>query len=156
MPTRYVPLTSFERMDRLVDGLLSPTRGFPRSDRQIPVDAFQRDGRLELRFDLPGVPEDSVELSIERRTLTVRAVRPYAPAEGDQVFFAERPWGEFSRQIILGDSLDTARVAATFDNGVLAVTIPVHEQAQSRRIEIRHAPLEAGAHEVAAGDTASN
>ena len=153
MPTRYVPLTSFDRMDRLVDGLFGQAgRAFPRSDRQIPVDAFQRDGRLELHFDLPGVPEDGVELSVERRTLTVSASRPYAPSEGDQVFFAERPWGQFSRQIVLGESLDTARVAATFDNGVLVVTIPVHEQAQSRKVEITHAPLQAGSREVAAGD----
>jgi len=156
MPTRYVPLSSFSQVDRLMDGLLGQSRVFPRSDRQIPVDAFQRDGRLELRFDLPGVPEDAVELAVERRTLTVSASRPYAPAEGDHVFFAERPWGQFSRQIVLGDSLDTARVAANFDNGVLVVTIPVHEQAQSRRIEIRHAPLEAGAHEVASGEPSAN
>ena len=154
MPTRYVPLSSFGRMEQLVDGLLGhPDRAFPRSDRQIPVDAIQREHELVLHFDLPGVAPESIELSIERRVLTVRAERAYTPAEGEQVFFAERPWGQFSRQIVLGDSLDTNRVDASFDNGVLVVSIPVSEQAQSRRIEINHAPLRAESREVTAEAT---
>ncbi len=151
MTTRYVPLNSFDRMERLVDGLLGQAgRPFPRSDRQIPVDAVQRDGDLILHFDLPGVSEDAVELSIERRVLTVRAERAYTPAEGDQVFFAERPWGKYSRQIVLSDTLDTNRVSASFDNGVLVVTVPVSEQAQTRRIDITHAPMRTTSHEVSA------
>lgn len=151
MPTRFVPLSSFDRMERLVDGLLGQAaRGVPQLDRQIPVDAFQRDGVLELHFDLPGVPEDGVELSVERRVLTVRAERPYTPADSEAVFFAERPWGKLSRQIVLGDTLDTDRVSARFADGVLAVTIPVAERAKSRRIEITHAPLRAESRQVEA------
>lgn len=134
-----------------MDGLLGQSeRVVPRNDRQIPVDAVQREGELVLHFDLPGVSPDSIELSIERRVLTVRAERPYTPAEGEQVFFAERPWGQFSRQVVLGDSLDPNRVEAAFDNGVLVVSVPVSEQAQSRRIEINHAPLRAESRQVAA------
>jgi HSP20 family protein len=155
MPTRYVPLSSFDHMERLVNGLLGQTgRTLPVTDRQIPVDVFQRDGRLHLYFDLPGVPEDGVELSIERHTLTVRAERAYTPADAEQVFFAERPWGTLSRQVVLGDTLDTNRVSATFSDGVLLVTVPLSEQAQSRRIEIEHAPLHAGSRPVAGGATA--
>ena len=150
MPTRYVPLSSLGRMEQLVDGLLGPTRTAPRHDRQIPVDAVMGEGELALYFDLPGVSPDAIELAIERRVLTVRADRPYTPREGEQVFFAERPWGQFSRQIVLSDTLDTNRVNASFDNGVLLVTIPVAEQAQSRRIEVTHAPLRTDAHEVSA------
>jgi HSP20 family protein len=154
MSTRFVPLSSFDRMERLVDGLLGQAgRGLPQVDRQIPVDAFQRDGVLELHFDLPGVHEDGVELSIERRVLTVRAERPYTPADSEAVFFAERPWGALSRQIVLGDTLDTERVRAGFADGVLTVTIPVAEKARSRRIEITHAPLHAESREVSAEST---
>jgi len=160
MPTRYVPLSSFDRMERLVDGLMGQAgRGAPRSDRQIPVDAFQRDGQLEMHFDLPGVPEDGVELSIERRILTVSADRPYTPADSEVVFFAERPWGQMTRQIVLGDTLDLNRVSAAFADGVLTVTIPVAEQAKSRRIEITHAPRQVqvgGGTEVIEQPTGSN
>jgi HSP20 family protein len=143
MSTRYVPLTSLDRMERLVDGLMDQAgRGAPRGDRQIPVDAFQRDGQLEMHFDLPGVPEDGVELTVERRTLTIRADRSYTPTDSETVFFAERPWGQLSRQIVLGDTLDLNRVSAHFTDGVLVVTIPIAEQAKSRRIDITHAPRE--------------
>jgi HSP20 family protein len=138
MSTRFVPLSS---IDRLAANLFSPGPS-ARLDRQIPVDAYQRDGGLTLHFDLPGVSEDDVELAVERRVLTVRASRRYEPGESDQVLVAERPWGAMSRQIVLGDSLDTGRVAAQYDNGVLTVSVPLAANAQSRKIEITHAPVE--------------
>src|SRR5690349_10047578 len=101
MSTRFVPLSS---VDRLAAGLLGPMGNFPfpRLDRQIPVDAFQRGDELFLHFDLPGVPEDAIELSLERRVLRVKAQREYAAAEGDHVLMAERPWGTLSREVVLG------------------------------------------------------
>ncbi len=150
MPTRYVPLTNF---DRLAASLFN--RPFPTLARQIPVDAVQRDERLVLVFDLPGVAEDSIELSLERRVLTVKAERPEFVREGDHVFLAERPWGALSRQIVLGDTLDLDRVEASFDRGVLTVTIPMAATARSRRIEIGHAPVETTSSEVDAPADAS-
>jgi HSP20 family protein len=147
MPTRFVPMSS---VDRLAAGLFSsmdPFR-FPRVDRQIPVDAFQRGDELFVHFDLPGIPEDSIELALERRVLTVKAERPYAAHEGDQVLMAERPWGTLSRQIVLGDTLDTNRIQAHYDNGVLTVTVPLSQTAKTRKIEISHAPLDTQSHEV--------
>jgi HSP20 family protein len=147
MSTRFVPLSS---VDRLAAGLLGPMGNFssPRLDRQIPVDAFQRGEDLFLHFDLPGVPEETIELSIERRVLSVKARRDYAAGEGDQVLMAERPWGTLSRQVVLGDTLDTNRVSATYDNGVLTVTVPLAQNAKSRRIEINHAPVSAESREL--------
>jgi HSP20 family protein len=101
-----------------------------------------------VHFDLPGIPEDAVELSLERRVLTVKAQREYTANEGDQVLMAERPWGTLSRQIVLGDTLDTNRIQAHFDNGVLTVSVPLSQQAKTRKIEIGHAPFDAQSHEV--------
>jgi HSP20 family protein len=147
MATRFVPLSS---VDRLAADLLGPMGGFtsPRLDRQIPVDAFQRGDDLYLHFDLPGVPEDAIELSLERRVLTVKAQRPYSAAEGDQVMMAERPWGTLSRQVVLGDTLDLNRIAANYDNGVLTVTLPLSQTAKTRKIEINHAPVNAESREL--------
>src|SRR3954471_11005946 len=112
MSTRFVPLSS---IDRLAAGLLgSMDFPLPRMDRQIPVDAFQRDDALVLHFDLPGVPENDIELLVERRVVTVKASRPYAGQEGDHVFMAERPWGTLSRQVVLGDTLDPNRITASY------------------------------------------
>jgi HSP20 family protein len=147
MSTRFVPLSS---VDRLAAGLLGSMDAFPfpRMDRQIPVDAYQRGDDLFVHFDLPGIPEDAVELSIERRVLTVKAQRPYAAAEGDHVLMAERPWGTLSRQVVLGDTLDLNRITANFDGGVLTVTVPLSQTAKTRKIEINHAPLNAESREL--------
>jgi len=137
--TRFVPLSN---LDRLAAGLFE-TAGRPRLDRQIPMDAYQRDEELVLHFDLPGVREDDVDLQIERRTLSVRVERQSDAREGDQVIVAERPWGHMSRQVVLGDTLDTNRVSAGLEHGVLTLRIPVAANAKSRRIEINHAPISA-------------
>jgi HSP20 family protein len=147
MTTRFVPLSQF---DRLAAGFFGPPRG-PRLDRQIPVDAVQRDERLVLQFDLPGVPEENVELSLERRVLTVRAERPSGVRDDDHVFLAERGWGQMSRQVVLGDTLDLEKVTASYANGVLTVTVPVASTAKSRKIEIGHAPIDTSA-DVAANE----
>jgi HSP20 family protein len=136
--TTRVPLTTF---DRLAASFLNANR--PLLPRQIPVDAVQRDDRLVLRFDLPGVAEDAIDITVERRTLTVKASRPSDLREGDRVFLAERPWGDWSRQVVLGDALDPERVSASYTNGVLTVTVPVASTARSRKVEIGHAPVEA-------------
>jgi len=77
-----------------------------------------------------------VEVSVEQNVLTVKAERNWIPAEGDEVLVAERPQGSFSRQLFLGENLDTEHVSASYDAGVLTITIPVHEAAKPRRIEI--------------------
>jgi HSP20 family protein len=143
MPTRSVPLTNF---DRLASSFFS--RPLPSLARQIPVDAVQRGDKLWLRFDLPGVPEDKLELSVERRVLTVKGERPEFVSEEDHVFLAERPWGAMSREIVLGDTLDLDRIEASFEGGVLTVTVPMAATARSRKIEIGHAPIETTATEL--------
>jgi len=82
-----------------------------------------------------GLDPGSVDLDVERNVLTVRAERPALRA-GHEVLAAERPRGIFSRQLILGDTLDTEQVTASYEAGVLAVRIPVAERAKPRKIEI--------------------
>lgn len=103
----------------------------------MPMDGYRKDERFLLQFDVPGVPADGVELSVDNNVLTVKATR-HAPSmqEGVEPVFAERPWGEFTRQVLLGDNLDTANIQAEYDAGVLTVTIPVAEHAKPRRIDV--------------------
>ncbi|HEX5613691.1 MAG TPA: Hsp20/alpha crystallin family protein [Acidimicrobiia bacterium] len=151
MTTRFVPLSSIDRFTSdFFDRAWREVA--PRMDRQIPVDAYQRDEDLFVHFDLPGVREDDIELSLERRVLSVRAERRYSMHDGDQVLMAERPWGTLSRQIVLGDTLDANRVSASFDNGVLTVRVPLAQNAKSRRIEITHAPVQTDSKEIATDD----
>ena len=81
--------------------------------------------------------------------LTVRAERSWSPAEGDEVLAQERPQGSVARQVLLGDSLDTDRLHAGYDAGVLSISIPVAEQAKARKVDIEQGarqPLEVGSH----------
>lgn len=103
----------------------------------MPMDGYRKDDMLLLQFDIPGIPANAVELSIDNNVLTVKATR-HQPTmqEGVRPVFAERPFGEFSRQVLLGENLDTSQVQAEYDAGVLTVTIPVAEHARPRRIEV--------------------
>jgi HSP20 family protein len=107
----------------------------------MPMDAYRKEDHFLLQFDLPGVNPDSIELTVENNTLTVKAERK-APAlsNGVEALIAERPHGIFTRQILLGDELDTTQVDARYDSGVLTLSIPVAEVAKPRRIEVRHEP----------------
>jgi HSP20 family protein len=102
----------------------------------MPMDAWQEDQEFVVVFDLPGVNLDSVDLDVERNVLAVRAERPDPAGKDTELIAAERPRGVFSRQLILGDTLDTANVKATYDGGVLTLRIPVTEKAKPRKIEI--------------------
>jgi HSP20 family protein len=123
----------FHDYDRITEELLSQRRV-----RQIPVDAYRRDNELKLLLDLPGVDPDSIELTVEKDVLSVRATRTWVHAEGDQIQMTERAQGDFSRQLFLGESLDREDITATYENGVLTATIPVAEEAKPRKIEVSH------------------
>jgi len=103
----------------------------------MPLDAYRKDDMFLVQLDVPGIAPDSVELTVDNHVLTVKATR-HAPTmqEGVQPVIAERPWGEFTRQILLGDNLDTSNIRAEYDAGVLTVTLPVAEHAKPRKIDV--------------------
>ena len=106
----------------------------------MPMDAYRSGDEFVVAFDLPGVDPDAIELNIERNVLTVKAERRPNPVGQDvEMQVSERPLGVFSRQLFLGDTLDTEQVAASYEAGVLTLRIPVAEQAKPRRIEIANA-----------------
>ena len=127
----------FRELDRLSQQLMGSV-GTAARPSAMPMDAWRAGDEFVVEFDLPGVDPKSVDLDVERNVLTVRAQRP--PLNGDQeLVAAERPRGVFSRQLILGDNLDTERVQARYDSGVLTLRIPVAEKAKPRKIEITQA-----------------
>jgi HSP20 family protein len=101
----------------------------------MPMDAWRDGETFHVEFDLPGVSLDSIDLDVERNVVTVRAERPTRASDAELIA-AERPRGVFSRQLVLGDNLDTEHIKASYDAGVLTLLIPVAEQAKPRKIEI--------------------
>ena len=121
----------FREFDRLTQQLLGTTS----RPAVMPMDAWREGDRFVIEFDLPGVNKESIDLDVERNVLTVRAER--VARNGDwEMLASERPRGMFSRQLVLGDNLDLDRIEASYDSGVLRLTIPVAERAKPRRIEI--------------------
>ncbi|MBC2641976.1 MULTISPECIES: Hsp20/alpha crystallin family protein [unclassified Rhodococcus (in: high G+C Gram-positive bacteria)] len=121
----------FRDLERLTQQVL----GTPARPAVMPLDAWREGDRFVVEFDLPGVQLDSLDLDVERNVVTVRAERP-APDENREMVAAERPRGIFSRQLILGDNLDTDKIEAHYDAGVLRLAIPVAEKAKPHKIEV--------------------
>ena len=121
----------FREMDRLAQQVL----GTMARPTVMPMDAWREDETFVVEFDLPGVDPGTIELDVERNVLTVRAERPRL-GEDRETIAAERPRGVFSRQLFLGDTLDTDRIDASFRDGVLRLTVPVAEAAKPRKIQI--------------------
>jgi HSP20 family protein len=103
----------------------------------MPMDAWREGDRFIVEFDLPAVDPESVDLDVERNVLTVRAERRLQADNNIELIAAERPRGIFSRQVILGDALDTEHIEASYQAGVLRLTIPVAEKAKPRKISIQ-------------------
>ncbi|GHF37461.1 HSP20 family protein [Amycolatopsis bartoniae] len=125
----------FRELDRLASQVFGAPGTWSRPT-SMPMDAYRAGDEFVVSFDLPGLTPDAIELDVERNVLTVKAERRPAH-EGDvEMQVSERPLGVFSRQLFLGDSLDTEHIAASYEAGVLTLRIPVAEQAKPRRISI--------------------
>jgi HSP20 family protein len=130
MMIRTDPFQVFDQLTRQLTGQWA-------GPGAMPMDAYRSGDEFVVAFDLPGVDPESIDVSVERNVLTVKAERPGLTIDGDgRVQISERPQGTFSRQVLLGDNLDTDRIDAGYEAGVLKLRIPVAEQAKPRKIEI--------------------
>jgi HSP20 family protein len=121
----------FRDLDRLTQSLQGSNRPAP-----MAMDAYREGDSFIVEFDLPGVDPGSIDLTVEKNALTVRAERTWEPKQSQEVLISERTQGVFTRQLFLGEGLDTDNIQATYDNGVLRLTIPVAEQAKPRKVQI--------------------
>jgi HSP20 family protein len=124
----------FRELDRLTQQVFG-TNGTLARPSVMPMDAWREGDTFHVEFDLPGVDPNSIDLDVERNVVTVKAERPPRASDAELIA-AERPRGVFSRQLILGDNLDTEHITAHYDAGVLSLQIPVAEQAKPRKISI--------------------
>jgi HSP20 family protein len=122
----------FRDFDRLAQQVL----GTPARPAAMPIDAFRQGDEFVIHFDLPGVDASSIDLTVEKNVLTVHAKRDRSVDDGVEMIVAERPQGTFSRQLFLGDTLDTDELRANYADGVLTLRIPVAEKAKPRRVQV--------------------
>ncbi|MEV6019451.1 MULTISPECIES: Hsp20/alpha crystallin family protein [unclassified Streptomyces] len=125
----------FRELDRLAQHLMGP--GTWSRPSAMPMDAFRDGDQYVIAFDLPGIDPDALDIDVERNMLTVKAERrPLPKSENAQTELSERPLGFFSRQIVLADTLDTERISADYEAGVLTLSIPIAERAKPRKISV--------------------
>lgn len=128
----------FRDLDRLAQQLV----GTASRPAAMPIDAYREDDTFVVLLDLPGVSPDSIDVTVEKNVLTVHAERGHPAPSGVEMLVAERPEGRFSRQLFLGESLDTDALVASYEDGVLAIRIPVAERAKPRKVEITRSSRE--------------
>lgn len=128
----------FSDLDAMTRGLLSSQTGSSRTPRFMPMDLYKVGDHYVLTADLPGVDPGSVDVNVDNGTMTLTARRTARSEETVQWLSNERFFGTYRRQLSLGDGIDSEKITATYENGVLTVTIPLAEKAKSRRIEVSH------------------
>jgi len=134
MLTRFDPVADFDRLSSDLLGALA------RRGTSMPIDAYRHQDQWVVLVDLPGVDPASIDLTVDRNVLRIDASRTWNPAEGDLVLAAERPRGNFSRQLMLSEDIDTAAIKADYRDGVLSVVLPVAETAKPKKVAISTSP----------------
>jgi HSP20 family protein len=131
----------FRDLDRFANQVF----GTPARPAPMPIDAYRTGDTFVVEFDLPGISPESIDLTVERNVLTVHAKRERQSPEAAELTVAERPFGTFSRQLFLGETLSADRMTAQYHDGVLRIEIPVAEQAKPRKIEVQAGDSKAAA-----------
>lgn len=121
---------SFPELDELTSQLRDGRR------LRMPLDAYRVGDVFHVEVDLPGVRPDSIEITVEKNVLSLRAERHWK-TDDVEIVVCERPTGTFSRELFLGESLDTEKISASYENGVLRLSIPIAEEAKPRHIEVK-------------------
>ncbi len=140
----------FRELDRLSQQMFGGGNGTMARPSVMPMDAWREGDTFVIEFDLPGVRPESIDLDVERNVVTVRAERPVQDQDREMLA-AERTRGVFSRQLVLGDNLDTDKIQARYDAGVLTLHVPVAEQAKPRKITVTTAGSSGGPQEISGG-----
>jgi HSP20 family protein len=128
----------FSDLDAWTRGLLTSQTGSNRTPRFMPMDLCKIDDHYLLTADLPGVDPGSVDVNVDNGNLTISAHRTARSDDGVQWLANERFFGSYRRQLALGEGIDASAISATYENGVLTVTIPLAELAKPRKIDVAH------------------
>ncbi len=142
--TRWEPwsdlVTLRDAMDRLFqESFVRPGRllGLP-AEGTVPVDMYQQDGALIVKAPMPGVKPEDIDISIVGDTLTIKGeTKEEKEVKEENVIRRERRLGSFSRSVSLPTPVDTSKANASFENGVLTLTLPVAEEAKPKAIKVQ-------------------
>jgi HSP20 family protein len=142
-PISYNPIGEFDtlrnRLDRFFENPFTEPFLAPAMAWAPPVEITETNGELMLAAELPGMKKEQVTISIENQVLTLSGEKMEERKEGDaekKYHLWERSYGNFTRSFTLPRAIDTAKVTAEFDNGVLKIHLPKTAEAKAKKIEI--------------------
>ena len=137
---RHRPLASLrEEFDDLVERVFGGEDGWTIGNNGPALDLSETDNTIEVRFDLPGVDPDEIDIQINRNLLTVSGERKEAQEEkGRTSYRVERHSGSFSRSITLPSEVNEDEVAADYKDGVLSILLTKSEDTKNRKIKVSH------------------
>ncbi len=104
-----------------------------------PVDIFEDAEGITVVADLPGVPKESLAIHVEGDTLVIEGAVDLGETSPLQSVYAEVRSPQYKRSFVLSRDLDTERVTAGLNHGVLVLRVPKREQAKPRRVEVKAA-----------------
>jgi HSP20 family protein len=122
--------------DWMIDWLQQSRRGTGTGRRLMPMDVYRMGDEYVVEMDLPGVDPSSIEVHTEQNTLTVSAEAQSTHEQADEQILCERSHARFHRQLYLGEGLQTDKLTASFDNGVLTLRIPLAERQKARKVDV--------------------
>jgi HSP20 family protein len=113
--------------------------------RTMPVDLYREGDTYRLTADLPGVDPKSVDIAVDGQLLTIRAERSVSVSDDAKWLARGRQSGAYLRRFTLGQGIDRDSISASYENGVLSLSLPVSEKAKPRKIEVTSASVAATA-----------
>jgi HSP20 family protein len=123
----------------LMQGFFFPMRREGGERTQMPrIDVKEMETAFEIKADLPGMKKDNIELTVHNGVLTISATREdeHKEEKEGELIRRERAYGRYMRQIPLGNHIDEKAVHASFEDGVLQVTVPKLEAVEAGKVKV--------------------
>ena len=142
---RWTPIRSMlsfrDEMDRLLDdfyGRMTPSGESYEGDWLPPMDMKETDNEIVASIELPGLTKDEIKVSVKHDLLSISGEKKQMKTEEkENVHRVERSYGYFKRSVVLPIEVDSAKVRASFKDGVLSITLPKVESKRPKEIPIQ-------------------
>ena len=139
------PFRDLEETERRFDDVFG-WPSLPAVWRRIPtmemgwapaIDVFEKDGKFVVKAELPGMKEEDIDISVVGNTLTIKGERKTeSEVKEDDYYYCERSYGSFSRSIEVPSNVDTQKIEANYEDGVLEISLPKASEAKPNKISV--------------------
>ncbi|HXZ78595.1 MAG TPA: Hsp20/alpha crystallin family protein [Terriglobales bacterium] len=141
MITRWDPFRELSSLQERVNRLFQETGGRQESlttGSFVPaVDIYEDDHNIKLKMEVPGIDQKDLDIQVENNTLTVKGQRKFEKEEKEENFHRiERHYGSFYRSFALPNAVDTDKVSADYQNGVLNIVLPKRAEATPKQVKV--------------------